>query len=68
MKTSVFISFIFNVLKITCSIPIEGFSLNFKAFILITTCFVFCVKNKTFVVTVQKFCPKGTYWIKPWES
>ena len=48
-----------NVLKITCSIPIDDFSLN---------CLVFCRKNKTFVVTVQKFCPKGSYWIKPWES
>ena len=57
-----------NVLKTTCSIPIEDFSLNFKVFILITTCLVFCLKNKTFVVTVQKFCLKGSYWIKPWES
>ena len=57
-----------NVLKITCSIPIEDFSLNFKVFILITTCLVFCLKNKIFVVTVQKFCPKGSYWFKPWES
>ena len=47
------------VLKITRSIPIEDFSLNFKVFILITTCLVFCLKNKTFIVTVQKFCPKG---------
>ena len=36
-----------NVLKITCSIPIEDFSLNFKVFILITTCLVFCLKKKT---------------------
>ena len=57
-----------NVLKITCSIPIEDFSLNFKVFILITTSLVFCLKNKTLVVTVQKFCPKGCYWTKPWES
>ena len=49
-----------NVLKITCSIPMEDLRLNFK-FILITTCLVFCLKNKTFVVTVQKFCPKGSY-------
>ena len=71
MKTSCFLfdSFLTcNVLKITCSIPIEDFSLNFKVFILITTCLVFCLKNKTFVVTVHKFCPKGSYCIKPWES
>ena len=35
-----------NVLKITCSIPMEDFSLNFKVFILITTCLVFCLKNR----------------------
>ena len=57
----------YNVLTITCSIPIEDCSLKFKVFILITTCLVFCLKNKTFVVTVQIFCPKGSYWIKPWE-
>ena len=57
-----------NVLQITCSTPIEDFSLNFKVFIPITTYLVFCLKNKTFVVTVQKFCPKESYWIKPWES
>ena len=57
-----------NVLKITCSIPMEDFSLNFNVFILITTCLVLCLKNKTFVVTVQKLCPKGSYWIKPCES
>ena len=57
-----------NVLKITCSIPIEDFSLNFKVFILITTCLVFCLKNKTFVAMEQKFCPNRSYWIKPWES
>ena len=57
-----------NVLKITCSIPMEDFSLNFKVFILITTCLVFFLKNKTFVVTMQKCCPKGSYWIKPCES
>ena len=28
-----------NVLKITCSIPMEDFSLNFKVFFIITTCF-----------------------------
>ena len=46
----------------------EDFSLNFKVFILITTCLVFFLKNKTFVVTMQKCCPKGSYWIKPCES
>ena len=56
-----------NVVKITCSIPMEDFCLNLKVLILITTCLVFCLKNKTFVVTVQKFCPKGSYWIKPCE-
>ena len=57
-----------NVLKITCSIPMEDFSLNLEVFILITTCLIFCLKNKTFVVTVQKVCPKRSYWIKPCES
>ena len=57
-----------NVLKITGGIPMEDFSLNFKVFTLVTTCLVFCLKNKTFVVTVQKFCPKGSYWIKPCEN
>ena len=57
-----------NVLKTTCSIPMEDFRLKFKVFILITTCLVFCIKNKTFVVTVQNFCPKDNYWIKPCES
>ena len=37
-----------NFLKITCSIPMEDFSLNFKVFILITTCLFVCLKNKTF--------------------
>ena len=39
-----------NVLKITCSIPMVDFSLNFKVFILITTCLFI-------LVMVQKFCP-----------
>ena len=57
------------VLKITGSIPMKDFSLNFKVFIHFTICLVFfCLKNKTFVVMVQKFCPKGSYWIKPCES
>ena len=43
----------------------EGFSLNFKVFILIITCSVFYLQNERFVVTVQKFRPKGSYWIKP---
>ena len=51
-----------NFLKITCSIPMEDFSLNFQVFILIAICLVY-IKNKTFVVTVQNFCPKGSYWI-----
>ena len=55
-----------NVLKITCSIPME-FNLNFKIFVLITIYLVFCLKNKTFVVTAQKFYTKGSYWIKPCE-
>ena len=37
-----------NVLKITCNIPMEDFSLNFKVFILITTCLFVFLKNKTF--------------------
>ena len=57
-----------NVLKITSSVPMEDFSLNFKVFILIITCLVFCLRNERFVVTVQKFCPKGSYWIKPSET
>lgn len=36
---------------------------NFGSFFLL-----FCLKNKTFVVTVQKFCTKGSYWIKPSKS
>ena len=52
-----------NGLKITCSISMEDFSLNFKVSILITICLVFCLKNKTFLVMVQKFCPKGSCWI-----
>ena len=64
-----FVSFLTcNVLKIACSIPVEDFSLNFKVFVPITTCIVFCIRNKRFVVMVQKFCPKGSYWIKPCES
>ena len=50
-----------NVLKITCSISMEDFSLNFEVSILITTCLVLCLKNKTFVVMMQKLCPKGNY-------
>ena len=48
----------------------EDFSLNFKVFIHITNSYylVFCLKNKTFVVTVQRLCPMGSYWIKPCES
>ena len=45
----------------------EDFSLKVKFLILIATCLVFCLENKTFVVMVQKFCPKGSYWIKPCE-
>ena len=41
-----------------CSIPMKDFSLNFKVFILIIIFLVFCLKNKTFFVTVRKFCPK----------
>ena len=37
-------------------------------FILIITCLGFCLRNERFVVTVQKFCPKGSYWIKPSET
>ena len=58
----------YNVLKITCSIPMQDFSLSFKVFILITICVSFCLENKTFVVTVQKFYIKRSYWIKPSES
>ena len=43
----------------------EDFSLNFKVFIFIITCLVFSLRNERFVVTVQKFGPKGSYWIKP---
>ena len=57
-----------NVLKITSSISMEDFNLNFKVFILITTCLVFCLRNKRFVATVQKFCHKGRYWITPCEA
>ena len=46
----------------------EDFSLNFKLFILIITCLVFCLRNERLVVTVQKFCPKRSYWIKPSET
>ena len=58
----------YNVLKITSSISMEDFNLNFKVFILITTYLVFCLRNKRFVATVQKFCHKGRYWIKPCEA
>ena len=44
------------------------FTLKFKVFILVTICLVFYLKNKIFVVTVQKFCPKRSYWIKLCES
>ena len=57
-----------NVVKITSGIPMEGFSLNFKVFIFIRTFSVFCLRNKRSVVTVYKFCPKGSYWIKPCET
>ena len=56
-----------NVLNITSTVPMEVFGLNFKLFILIITCLVFCLRNERLVVTVQKFCPKGSYWIKPSE-
>ena len=46
----------------------EDLSLNFKAFIIIITCLVFSLRNETFVVTVQKFGPKESYWIKPSET
>ena len=55
----------YNVLRITCSIPMDDFSLTFKVFFHITICLVFCHKNKSFVVRVQKFCTKRSYWIKP---
>ena len=62
----IFDSFLtYNVLKLTSSVPMEDFSRNFKVFILIITCLVFCLRNERFVVTVQKFGPKGSYWIKP---
>ena len=57
-----------NILKITSSVPMEDFSLNFKVFILIITCLVFCLRNERFVVTVQKFNLKGSYWIRPSET
>ena len=62
-----FLHFIFdsflrrNVLKITSSVPMEDFSLNFKVFILIITCLVFSLRNERFEITVQKFRPKGIY-------
>ena len=56
-----------SVLKITSSVPMEDFSLNFKVFIIITY-LVFSLRNERFVVTVQKFRPKGSYWIKPSET
>ena len=34
-----------NVLKITCIIPMEDFSINLKVFILITICLTFCLKE-----------------------
>ena len=46
----------------------EDFSLNFKVFILIISSLVFCLRNERFVVAVQKFCPKGSYWIKSSET
>ena len=59
----------YNILKIASSIPMEDFGLNFKLFILITTTWlVFCLRNKRFIVTVQTFCPKRSYWIKPCET
>ena len=58
-----------NVLKITCSIPMEDFSQpKLQSFYFITTCLIFCLRNKRFAVTLQKFCPKGSYWIKSCES
>ena len=48
-----------NVLKITSSAPMEDFSLNFKVFNLIIACLVFSLRNERFVVTLQKFRPKG---------
>ena len=56
-----------NVLELTCSIAMEDFSLNFKVFILITVYFVFHLKNNIFVLMVQKFCIKGSYWLKSCE-
>ena len=59
-----FIWFVFNMhcfknyLQHCCG----DFRPNFKLFIPITTCIVFCLRNKRFVVTVQKFYPKGSYW------
>ena len=41
-----------NILKITSSVPMEDFSLNFKVFILIITCLVFSLRNERFAVTV----------------
>ena len=53
-----------NVLKITSSsVLMEDFILKFKVFILIITCLVFWC-----LVTVRKFCPKGSHWIKPSET
>ena len=46
----------------------EDFSLNFKVFILIITQSIFSLRNQRFVVTVQKFRPKESYWIKPSET
>ena len=57
-----------NVLKFTSSVPMEDFRLNFKVFILIITCLVFYLQNERFVVTVRKFGPKESYWIKPSET
>ena len=57
-----------NVLKFTSSIPMEDFRLNFKVFIIIITCLVFYLQNERFVVTVQKFGHKESYWIKPSET
>ena len=57
-----------NVLKITSSVPMEDFSLNFNVFVVIMVCLVFCFRNTRFVVTMQIFCPKESYWIKPSET
>ena len=55
-----------NVLKVTCSILMEDFSLNFKVFILITTCLLVCLKIRHFSYVAK--IPEGSYWIKPRKS